>query len=73
MCHVQKTQKNAGGDFWAILTQFSAQKTQIRSCRMDRTSGPHPSTEDLLINSNLNSNLKLGKDIILSLILNIRF
>ena len=40
---------------------------------MDRTSGPHPLTEDLLINSNLNSNLKLGKDIILSLILNIRF
>ena len=63
--------ENAGGDFWAILTQFPAHKTQIRSCRMDKSSGPHPSAEDLLINSNLNSNLILGKDIILILILEI--
>ncbi|QHO37998.1 Retrotransposon gag protein [Arachis hypogaea] len=40
-----------------FLTQFPAQKIHIRSCRMDKSSGPHPSTEDLLINSNLNSNL----------------
>ncbi|QHO57530.1 DNA polymerase epsilon catalytic subunit A [Arachis hypogaea] len=47
--------KNAGGNFWAVLTQFLAQKTHIRSCKMNKTSGPHPSAEDLLINSNLNS------------------
>ena len=50
--------ENAGGDFWAVLTQFLANKSQIRSYRMDKSSGPHPSVEDLLINSNLNSNLK---------------
>ncbi|QHO38275.1 Retrotransposon gag protein [Arachis hypogaea] len=52
-----KNTENAGGNFWAFSTQFLAQKTQTRSCRMDKSSSPHPSTEDLLINSILNTNL----------------